>query len=238
MTGKLTRRTGIATLTTCGVLGVVGVGYASIPGGDGVIHGCFNTQSNPAGAVRVIDTAVGAKCAKNEKALDWNQRGPKGDKGDTGPVGPGGPAGPAGPAGPQGEQGIQGPKGETGPQGPAGPATLPLYHAAQITATAIGSGGRATETMATIDLPAGRFAVEANMELHNNDGDVQSWSCRLTGAGWTEGLTGRSSSLPGDEEGFLSLAAAGTLAAPGQVTVECNGFQLWTRGTLTALQIQ
>jgi hypothetical protein len=69
-----------------------------------VIHSCYNASSNPSGQLRVIDVEAGAKCAKNEKALNFNQRGPQGD------------AGPAGPAGPQG------PKGDTGPAGPQGPA--------------------------------------------------------------------------------------------------------------------
>ena len=59
-----------------------GAAYATIPDGGGVIHACYNAGSNPSGNLRVIDSEAGAKCSKNEKALDWNQQGIKGDKGD------------------------------------------------------------------------------------------------------------------------------------------------------------
>ena len=77
----------VLALAVLGVLAAVGIGYAAIPSSDGVIHGCLNTSSNPSGALRVIDTDAGAKCAKNEKALNFNQQGPKGDPGAPGPKG-------------------------------------------------------------------------------------------------------------------------------------------------------
>src|SRR5215208_3712477 len=102
MKGKLTRRINIAVIATLGVLAAVGAGYAAIPSAGGVIHSCYNASSNPSGQLRVIDAEAGAKCAKNEKALDFNQRGPQGLRGDTGPQGP------QGDPGPQGPQGLQG----------------------------------------------------------------------------------------------------------------------------------
>jgi hypothetical protein len=65
-----------------------GIAAASIPDSSGVIHGCYGTGANPSAALRVIDTAQGATCSKNENSLTWNQTGPKGDKGDPGPPGP------------------------------------------------------------------------------------------------------------------------------------------------------
>lgn len=112
MKDKLTRRGSIAVIATLGVLAVVGVGYAAIPSADGVIHSCYNASANPSGQLRVIDAEAGAKCAKNEKALAFNQKGPKGDPGAQGPKGD---------AGPQGTQGEPGPKGDQGEPGPAGP---------------------------------------------------------------------------------------------------------------------
>ena len=64
-----------------------GAAYAAVPSTDGVIHSCYNASSNPSGQLRVIDAEAVGKCSKNEKALDFNQRGPKGDTGDTGPIG-------------------------------------------------------------------------------------------------------------------------------------------------------
>jgi hypothetical protein len=121
---RLGRKGAIAPLAVVGVLAAAGVGYAAIPTGDGVIHACYNTGSNPSGQLRVIDTDAGVKCSKNEKTLDFNQRGPQGPKGDTGPQGPKGDTGAPGIQGPKGDTGapgIQGPKGDTGEQGIQGP---------------------------------------------------------------------------------------------------------------------
>lgn len=76
---------------------VAGIAYASIPDSNGLIHGCYNTGSNPSGQLRVVDTGKGATCSKNEQALTWNQTGPQG---------------------PQGPQGAKGEKGDPGAPGP------------------------------------------------------------------------------------------------------------------------
>jgi Collagen triple helix repeat (20 copies) len=171
---RLTQRTIIiALLAIAGVAAAVGVGYAAIPSGDGVIDGCYNKGS---GQLRVIDAATGSSCDKNEKPLTWSQRGPKGDagpagaagpvgpkgdtgatgpagpKGDTGATGPAGPKGDIGPTGPQGAQGLTGP---AGPQGPAGPAGISsaafatashkdLPEGSQVLVQSVGSGSWVT----------------------------------------------------------------------------------------------
>jgi hypothetical protein len=73
------------------LLGVIGVAYASIPGPDGVIHGCYKTSNPAQGALIAIDFA--ASCPSGYTALNWNQtglQGPTGPQGETGPVGPAG----------------------------------------------------------------------------------------------------------------------------------------------------
>jgi hypothetical protein len=121
MTIRLSRKAIILSLALLGTLAAVGVGYAAIPGADGVIHGCYQKPGLLAneGALRVIDTEKGQECRSNELAVEWNQ---KGAKGDVGPEGPKGDPGPPGPKGDQGIQGEQGPKGDTGEQGPPGEA--------------------------------------------------------------------------------------------------------------------
>jgi hypothetical protein len=54
------------------VLGVAagGIAYASIPGSNGVIHGCYQKIN---GQLRVIDPAAGGGCTANESPLSWNQ---------------------------------------------------------------------------------------------------------------------------------------------------------------------
>lgn len=66
-----------------------GVAWATIPGNDGVIHGCYSAN----GSLRVIDPSAGTACKNSETAIQWNQQGP------TGPPGPAGQQGPPGPAG-------------------------------------------------------------------------------------------------------------------------------------------
>ncbi|MEI8334878.1 MAG: hypothetical protein WCH74_13660 [Chloroflexota bacterium] len=82
---------------------------ASIPGPDGVIHGCYDKQ----GDVKVVASRL---CPRGSTALDWNQ---------TGPPGPRGPQGAAGPRGLQGATGATGATGETGETGATG-ATGPV----------------------------------------------------------------------------------------------------------------
>ena len=65
----------------------LGIGYAAIPGDDGVIHACYDAGPQRYGTLRVVDPNAGGKCAKNENALAWNQTGP------TGPTGPAGSTG-------------------------------------------------------------------------------------------------------------------------------------------------
>jgi hypothetical protein len=68
-----------------------GLAYASIPDGNGVIHGCYAKGSNLSvrpGSLRVVDTGSGQGCAQTEIPLTWSQTGPQGAPGPQGPVGP------------------------------------------------------------------------------------------------------------------------------------------------------
>ncbi len=120
-------RSAAVTLTAAIIVtaGTAAVAYAAIPGGDGVIHGCYKKE---AGTLRVIDDT--GTCRPSEVALEWNQTGPQGPQGPTGPTGPDGPQGPQGeqgPDGPKGDTGDPGPKGDKGEPGPAGPAGVSGY---------------------------------------------------------------------------------------------------------------
>jgi hypothetical protein len=59
-----------------------GIAYASIPDRSGTIHGCYDRN----GTLRVIDSSRAA-CRKQEKALNWNQKGQAGRQGPPGPAG-------------------------------------------------------------------------------------------------------------------------------------------------------
>src|SRR5215207_5809794 len=70
-------------LVAAGLAVAAGVAYATIPGQNGVIHGCYNK----AGILRVIDASAGEACAAGETALEWNQQGPPGAQGPPGSAG-------------------------------------------------------------------------------------------------------------------------------------------------------
>jgi hypothetical protein len=104
--------TGAAALALVASGTAAGATLAGPVGGDGTIHGCYDSGGN----VKVIDAS--ATCPKTYTSLNWSQTGPQGA---TGPQGPQGPQGPKGDTGAIGSQGPQGPKGDTGATGPQGP---------------------------------------------------------------------------------------------------------------------
>jgi hypothetical protein len=83
--GRKPWRLGLAAGVLVTVGGGAGLAIASIPGSDGVIHGCY---LNKIGTLRVIDPGAGQKCASVETAIQWNQSGPQGPQGTVGPAGP------------------------------------------------------------------------------------------------------------------------------------------------------
>ena len=98
------------------VLAMGGGAYAAIgPVQNGVIHSCFSRHT---GALRVVN--AGARCRRQERALNFNQQGPVGPSGLTGPAGPVGLTGAAGKTGKTGATGKTGPAGATGATGAAG----------------------------------------------------------------------------------------------------------------------
>lgn len=69
---------GVVGLAAAGAVGA-GVAYASIPGSNGVINGCYKSSG---GDLKVIDSS--ASCASGYKPLNWNQAGPQGPAGANG----------------------------------------------------------------------------------------------------------------------------------------------------------
>ncbi len=62
-------------VVVAGLLGIGAFAYASIPGPDGVIHGCRKTSNPAVGAVIVVDSE--ATCPSGYEPLNWNQTGPQ-----------------------------------------------------------------------------------------------------------------------------------------------------------------
>lgn len=55
-----------------------GIAYASIPGPDGTINGCYKTST---GVLSVIDSS--STCPSGSTSLNWNQTGPQGPAGPS-----------------------------------------------------------------------------------------------------------------------------------------------------------
>ncbi len=144
------------------VIGVIagGVTYASIPGPNGVVHGCYQTQGGllssllgpTRGALRVVEP--GEACRSGERAIQWNE---KGQPGDRGPQGVQGEPGVPGMPGPQGSTGATGPQ---GPAGPAGPAGTSAARTAFGTLGLIPAGGA---TLMSKFAPAGSYIAFASV---------------------------------------------------------------------------
>ena len=136
-------------------LAVGGVAAASIPGGGGVVHVCYQKTG---GALRIVDTAkrgsVG-RCRRGEHAISWTRRaavnGIPGIKGFQGAQGL------------QGIQGIQGPGGATGPAtGPAGGDLTGSYPSPSIAAGAVTGAQLAPGAVTTSTFASGATAPDAS----------------------------------------------------------------------------
>jgi hypothetical protein len=217
MSFKLKRKGSVLALALLAVLVTVGVGYAGIPGSDGVIHGCYLPGRYSPGLLRVVDTEAGAKCSRYETSLNFNQSGPQGPKGDKGDPGVNGAPGVPG------ANGINGAPGLAGPPGPAGISTV----------TFAGTGGGSVAIFDTLEeivsknLPAGSWAIVATATLSSPPfvGDaVTSSSCELrNGAGFIGGATDRRT-MPAGDHYQVSLSLNGGAQVPpggGEVSLWC-----------------
>ena len=221
----------VLTLSTMAILFTGIIAFASIPGGDGVIHSCYLKN----GGLRVIDSTE--QCKSNETALNFNQTGPQG------PQGPQGPAGPIGPQGPQGLQGLQGTTGATGNTGytgaigPTGPAGANGTSDAYI-ARAPASGFISLDSdIVSVSVPAGSYVINSKMTLVSGDHDPQTAQCTLSTGDFSEARVGGGENA-GASRMVLSLQDAATFNATTTITVHCNGYHIAVeKSVLTAIKV-
>ncbi len=227
---KLSKR---ASLITAGVVLVLGGGgvaaWASsagtIPGPDGVIHGCYLSGKSQLKPLSLVESST--PCPKGFTAIDFNQTGPTGPTGATGATGltgatgPTGATGQTGPQGPQGQPGPQGPQGEAGPQGQTGPQGQQGPAGGPSTVYLL-TGGESVdihgETIATQIVPAGTYSVSADTRLENDDKNTAH--------------TGRCDLVVGGQPWDTFTA---TLGAAGSVGDSYSGTLLWAE-TLNATE--
>jgi hypothetical protein len=212
----MTRSTLCAALVVA-ALSVAPAAQASIPGPDGVIHGCYPNATGVLATLSVIDSA--ATCPPGQNPLLWNVTGPTGPTGLTGPAGP--PGDPA-----------------TG--------VLPESIQYQMTGTTViyatgnGTGQQPTTRQKTLKLPLGNWAVTVHLEI------LDYSSCSLYGAGTgptktQDQMNGLTS--PADEEDPNNLTLTTTVAETtgNELTLKCyshNDHSLYVQlNSLVAIRV-
>ncbi len=189
----------LALLAVAAALAVAGVAYATIPDGNGVIHGCY---AKSGGSLRVIDASV-TNCKSTETSLDWNVQGP------------------AGPQGPQGPQGLQGDPGPTGPQGPAGPAGPSGTSHAYAATGGQANYGFSPVKVQSLSLPAGTYLVWATGTVSDSNMGT-GHDCTLVSGGTTLQEEKVTTSLGAYAATAISFSAPLTLTSSGSVELDCS----------------
>jgi hypothetical protein len=211
-------------------VGATAVATGAIPAADGTIKACYATTNGVLlgiphwkGDTRIVDSDE--SCRSYERALAWNQRGPKGDVGPAGPQGPKGDVGPQGPKGDTGATGPSGPQGPPGPQGPAGPAGVTdAYYVYGGPGQQFGVEKGETKQVEELTLPSGAYTLVANLSLAGRAGAFAHCDLTVDGNRVTGSQTSFSElggSLGGSFES-QSLVGAASLGAPGTARVSCT----------------
>jgi len=205
MNGLRKGRALVAVVATGALLVAGGIAYATIPDGNGTIHGCY---AKSGGSLRVIDAGV-TNCKSTETSLNWNVQG------QPGPQGPVGPTGPTGATGPQGPQGVQG---SQGPQGPAGPSGFSHAYSASVEAgVAIPNYG---VTIESLNVAAGNYLIWATGDMLGYSGSHDS--CSLLAGGVDLQDQGLDPYWGGGQYQPYSLIGAASLPSGGTIKVTCS----------------
>ncbi|GAB3022187.1 hypothetical protein GCM10011376_27370 [Nocardioides flavus (ex Wang et al. 2016)] len=187
----------------------------------GTSYAAVAIPKNSVGSKQIVNSSVKSKDVKNGtlKSVDF--------KAGQLPAGATGPAGPAGPA---------------GPQGPAGPS-----HAFGFSSSdTIGWAAVPDEpvVLASLNLPAGSYAVTGKALANNNDAVVVDTICWLDlGAVTIDNPAKKTLSVGTASEadrGFFVVAGVGTLAAPGQASLVCSASSAsgnWPNYAITAVKV-
>ncbi len=200
MKGKLTKPAVVA-LVIVGALAVAGgIAYATIPDSSGVIHACYHVNGqgsvDGSGTLRVIDPSStnkdGSACKHDEKALDFNQKGPQGD---------------------QGQQGIQGLPGATGPSD--------VWSVDGCCATGKGLPFQTPENLATTPtLPDGSYFVQAETEAENTIFNVSNdYFCDLVDS---SNHVYQDTRVTSSDWVTIPVQAVITLTSPDTISLQCE----------------
>lgn len=212
------------------------IAWSAIPGTGGVISACYETpklnsrgkvDNNDAGELRLIDTALGMKCTKEETLLTWNQTGPQGPQGPQGVQGVQGIPGIQGPQGIPGVKGDKGDKGDPGPAGTPGGATQTSF--AFVNRTSLNDN---MQKIASKTLPEGGWAVVATVAVQNNSfllgsGDfiIRTANCELRNGSGVIGAGSDRRYIPDKQQTIATITVTGGAAigaGGGEVSLWCS----------------
>lgn len=211
---------------------------AAIPDPAGVIHACVRTGGllQPPGDLRVVD---GVECRSTEKALSWNQVGPRGPQGETGPQGT------QGTQGAQGPQGVQGPRGFTGDKGDRGEPGLPsVAYFDQVGAFRIHHGDDIPNlpVIMSVTVPAGSYVIQAKGTAADSEDSPNSGGCLLLDKNELAGLLDRGAFgwSRKDQKVAWNISTVETFPSQTTLMVKCGSFANETfmfDGTLLATPV-
>jgi len=209
-------------------LATSGIAYAANPAPSNVISGCYGKST---GYLRVLNVRAGKNCSPSEKAIQWDQSGPRGPAGPTGATGEAGPLGPPGQQGTSGlpgQQGTPGGTGPTGPPGPRGPAGISAARFVSINGPSV-PDNYPTEVASTV-LPAGNYVIIASVQ---STGTTDSYGsdfagnliCTLTNNGGFAGSQQESYNDGDTRDSTISFtinAGAAVPAGGARISLKCS----------------
>lgn len=190
----------------------------------GVSYAAVAIPKNSVGSKQIINSSVKSADIKNGslKGADF--------KAGQLPAGAQGPAGPAGPAG------------AAGAQGPVGPSTA--YGVSSSDTISWAPVANDPVVVASLNLPAGSYAVSGKALGNNNDAVIVLTTCWLELGATTIDNEAKKPLNVGDgsavDRGFFVVAGVGSLAAPSQARLMCSAASTvgnWTNYALTAVKV-
>ena len=168
--------------------------------------GAYALASSGGGTITVCVSHKGGalyrakKCAKHDKQLSWNKQGPQGA---TGP------------------RGLQGAPGTPGTPGPSHAYSSVSSSLINMNATASGD-----TTVASVNVPAGSYAITGGAVANSNNGAQTSFTCRLEAPLGTIVDHGPDAINLGSnanlDRAYVGVMGTATLASPGTIAVICD----------------
>ncbi len=219
-------------------LATTGIAYAANPAPSNVISGCYGKST---GYLRVLNVRAGKNCNPSEKAIQWDQSGPRGPAGPPGATGAAGTLGPTGQQGTAGLPGQQGTPGPTGPPGPRGPVGISAARFVSINGPSV-PDNYPTEVASTT-LPAGDYVIIASVQSTGSTDSygshfAGSLSCTLTNNGGFAGSQQESYNDGDTTDSTISFtinAGAAVPAGGARISLKCSANVYVAGGTVAVV---